>query len=362
MGKNTLKNVIAGALLTTLGSATFAQGLESVIVEKYYVADAADAAGSVGTLAVGSVTYRVYVDLLPGYKFEALYGVPGHTMTINTTTTFFNNEDRGATTPSYTKAQAAGNTVMLDSWFSAGAAASNQMGILKSEDDGAANQTNADGILQNTDPQAGIPLTTQDGFIAGTPQSVTFVGLSTTDLNVFDATSAVGNSFSTSNGSIACLVGSTGPVPATNKVLVGQFTTDGTFTFALNIQIGTPSGGTENYVATSPASGEISIPSLIYNSSVGVSVADIKSNESNFILYPNPATDVVKMDITSTNKITNNSYKIVNLLGDVVMQKTIGEVSGTTTEVIDLSSLSTGLYFVELNLNGKITTKKIIKK
>ena len=35
-----------------------------------------------GVLPVGSVTYRIYVDMLPGYKFQAAYGVPGHEMRI----------------------------------------------------------------------------------------------------------------------------------------------------------------------------------------------------------------------------------------------------------------------------------------
>ncbi|MFM8431783.1 MAG: hypothetical protein ACKOA1_03210 [Bacteroidota bacterium] len=54
------------------------QGLEGIVVEKYYVSDAADAAGSSGVLPVGSVTYRVFADLATGYNFQALYGVPDH--------------------------------------------------------------------------------------------------------------------------------------------------------------------------------------------------------------------------------------------------------------------------------------------
>ncbi|MCX6295469.1 MAG: PKD domain-containing protein [Bacteroidetes bacterium] len=264
---NKIKNITLSLLLALTGGVGFAQnGLEGVFVEKYYVSNAADATGSIGTLPVGSVTYRVYADMLPGYKFQALYGVPGHTMNINTSTLFFNNEDRGNTTPNgiastYLKT----NSVAIDSWFSVGAAGTGQMGIPKTEDDGVANQIAGNTMLLNADAYSGIPLTTQDGIVAGSPIAVTFVGL-TTELNVFDATSNVGSSFTTSNGSIAALGGSVGPVPATNKVLIGQFTTDGTFHFQLNIQIGTPTSGTQNYVATSPVGSEIAIPSLVYTS------------------------------------------------------------------------------------------------
>lgn len=47
-------------------------GLKNIIVERYYVSDVADTAlnSDGGTLPVGSVTYRIYADMLPGYKFE----------------------------------------------------------------------------------------------------------------------------------------------------------------------------------------------------------------------------------------------------------------------------------------------------
>ncbi|MEO8149680.1 MAG: T9SS type A sorting domain-containing protein [Bacteroidia bacterium] len=268
-----MKKILFALGLIIPGAYANAQnGLENIIVEKYYVSNAADAAGSIGTLPVGSVTYRIYADMLPNYKFQAAYGVPGHEFRIATTTSFFNNEDRGATTPNAIgNNRLPDNTVMLDSWLSVGAASAANFGIPKSEDNGVSNIVNADGILQNNDPAAGIPLTTQDGVIAGTPQAVTFVGL-TTELDVFDATSQLGNLFSTSNGSVASLNGSFGPT-STNRVLIAQITTDGTLSFELNIQIGTPTGGVQNFVAKNPAGSEIVLPSLTYPAVAAVAIA-----------------------------------------------------------------------------------------
>src|ERR1035437_321840 len=138
------------------------KGLEKVIVEKYYVSNAADANASAGKLPVGSVTWRVYVDMLPGYKFLTAFGDTKHSLSISTTTTFFNNEDRGSITPGFTKTNAKNNTVMLDSWLTAGAACAGNFGVLKSDDDGVATIVNADGVLQNADPSAGIPLRSEE--------------------------------------------------------------------------------------------------------------------------------------------------------------------------------------------------------
>ena len=262
-----MKKIISAiALIFCAAYAQAQNGLENIVVEKYYVSNAADATGSSGLLPAGSVTWRVYADMLPGYKFQALYGVAGHTLLVQTSTTFFNNEDFGSTSPNGISVNnSKKNSVMLDSWFSVGATAAGKMGVLKTEDsDGSIGNTSIPPMLQNADPSAGIAINVQDGMVAGAPESVTFVGIPNTgngDLGVFDGTSQVGGMFSTSNGSVASLNGSTGPTVA-NRVLVGQFTTTGVFHFELNIQIGTPTGGVQNYVASNPTAPEISIPSL----------------------------------------------------------------------------------------------------
>mgnify|MGYP000536479613 CR=1 FL=1 len=76
------------------------QGLEGIIVEKYYVSNAADSVNAFDQLApyalhTGSITYRIYVDLLPGYRFQATYGNKNHPLIIKTSTNFFNKQKLG---------------------------------------------------------------------------------------------------------------------------------------------------------------------------------------------------------------------------------------------------------------------------
>lgn len=262
-----MKKILLGLGLLTFTSMLYSQnGLENIIVEKYYISSAADNIGDY-PLAEGSTTYRIYVDLLENYNFQAVYGDPNHKLELKTTTYFFNNEDRGNSSPTYTKSQAANNTVMLDSWVSCGGAASGQIGVLKSDDDGAATIVNADGILQNDATLAGIPLTQEDGMITGTVRSVNFTpGLDVSmleDINNNGDTFQVGGSGSpTDGGSWYATPGVTG-LTALNRVLIAQITTDGDFSFELNIQIGTPTGDVQKYVANNPTGNEIQIASLI---------------------------------------------------------------------------------------------------
>lgn len=353
------------SLLVSLHCVSFAQnGLENVVVEKYYVSDANDAVADLdgGVLPVGSVTYRIYADMLPGYRFQAAYGVPDHELRIETTTLFWNNEDRGATSPTFSKVNAQKNTVMLDSWLSVGAACAGQFGIMKIYDDGANNAVNSYSpqVLQNSDPAAGIPLTTQDGFFAGSPEPVTTVGISN-EIMVFDNQNDGTNGpvFTTNNGSWASLNGSFGPDPVDNKVLIAQITTDGVLSFKLNIQIGTASGGVENYVADNPVGTEIQMASLTYSSTVGIQSHNAKS--SNVSLYPNPASELANLNISNVNN-ADVSYKVIDLTGKVLLQKNFGTMSGSISEQMDISSLSSGLYLVVAAIDGVQTTQKLVKK
>ena len=353
-------------------SSSFAQnGLENIIVEKYYISDANDANADAigGALPVGSVTYRIYVDMLPGYNFQAAYGVDGHELRMSTTTLFFNNMDFGNTTPTFSKSQAANNTVMLDSWLSVGAACDGNFGVLKTEDNGLLTNINdcsgcgpVSQVLLASDPEAGIPLTVQDGFLAGAPASVTLIGFGT-DINVFGFES-VGNLFSSVNGSLAALGGSQGPDAASNKVLIAQITTDGVFSFKLNIQIGTPSGGLERYVAENPTGDQIQISSLIYDSSILTNLnLEKKINPTTiFKIYPNPINDNFFVEIESKEKYSKkNTITISTIEGATIYSKEFEVNSEIQTEQIDFNKFSKGVYLIKLNLGGVISTKKLIK-
>jgi hypothetical protein len=312
-----MKKIIFGLGLSFIGFfATAQNGLENIIVEKYYVSNAADAtvndgiAAAPGSLPVGSVTWRVYADMLPGYKLQAVYGTLAHTLRIQSSTTFFNNEDRGAVTANgVLAAQLRNNTVGLDSYLSVGAAAGgNNYGIEKPLDNAVASLLNlaSNPAMKNVDPTAGLALTSRDGIIAGpvAPEAVTFVGLSSgvaNELDVFD-NAIVGGLFQTTNGSIAALAGASGPVAADNRVLIGQFTTDGTFTFELNIQVGTPSGGTQQFVANNPTGAEIQLASLTLTAPNAAPTATVTSpaNGASFLAGASVALAATAADADGT--------------------------------------------------------------
>ena len=116
---------------------TDSTALEGIIVERYYVSDSTnvlDMDTTGGVLPKGSITYRIYVDMKPDYCLQAVYGNSKHTLTIKTTTTFFNNTYRPAVLGFNIHKDIDKNTVALDSWLTMSAASRLFAGILKEDD------------------------------------------------------------------------------------------------------------------------------------------------------------------------------------------------------------------------------------
>ncbi len=221
-------------------------GFEGLIVETYYIADANDAADldGGGGLVSGAKTYRVFVDLKPGYKLLTVGGYLNHPLTMSSTTGFWNNDDRGEAWGWDLPAQHLNkNTVAIDSWLSMGAASTQHWGIPKGSDPNGSvvGGSNNDGgstgtpLLVNDEPAMGLPLTTADGlWNPSAPPSGVFVG---TPPDLFD--SGGSNSYNNDNFAWAIL-GGIESTDADNRILIGQFTTDGVFTFCFNLWVRIP--------------------------------------------------------------------------------------------------------------------------
>ena len=74
-------------------------------------------------------------------------------------------------------------------------------------------------------------------------------------------------------------------------------------------------------------------------------------------LYPNPATDKIKLNF---NKGTEADFSVFDLLGKLVIYQP--NVSISHSHTIDVSKLNNGVYFVRINSDAGTTTKKMIKK
>lgn len=262
----TLMRMMLAVAMAPIVFSCSAQDIENVIVETYYVSDANDATDTTGAgpsgLAVGSRTYRVFLDLCDSCALRALYGSADHPFFIQSTAPIFNHHDRGVRYGHVISNSALDEgTVALDSWLSMGAASNQRFGIEKAQDDdgsiiGGANNDGGStevpgGLLVNTDALAGIPLTDRDGLAplnGGVALPPTFITQGdNVDSAFYDRTLV--SDFFTSDFRMGCSTpGTTGPTAA-NRVLVAQITTTGELSFHLNVEIEHADGSVVRYVA-----------------------------------------------------------------------------------------------------------------
>jgi len=82
----------------------------------------------------------------------------------------------------------------------------------------------------------------------------------------------------------------------------------------------------------------------------GLNIEDISTLD----IYPNPASDAVNVSVPENS----NELTIINSLGQTVY--TLNNPSGT--ETIDLKELNSGVYFVQIEKDGAIKSKKLVIK
>ena len=240
-------------------------GLEGIILEKFYISTKEDNSKPElsGHLAPGSVTYRIYVDLKPGYTFQAAYGAPNPELYIKSTNLFYNHVEYGAEYPNRIPLRTySRNTSRLDSWLSVGGAGENQIGVLKSEDDSLNVSKTSGAYLKNNSKKMGVSLEVVDGMKEQYNLAFpTFYQMDSTIKGLGTITNT--NTISTKNGAWASMgKGSQGADSLSNKILIAQLTTDGKLSYQLNLLIGTPDGKSEKYVAHNPIEGEFTHPDL----------------------------------------------------------------------------------------------------
>ncbi|MBK8340923.1 MAG: T9SS type A sorting domain-containing protein [Flavobacteriales bacterium] len=402
-------------------------GFEGLQVERYYVSDANDAADEDGSsdLTTSEVTYRVFVDLKEGYKLITVGGFVNHNITFNTTTSFFYNDDRGESWGGdINDIHLEKNTVAIDSWLSAGASTDGYWGIPKDEDtdgsvvggannDGGSNSVPG-GLLMNDAPQTGIRLDTADGLLAGTPPGILSVGVAPTIFNEYGGAAYTSDNFAWSSG-----IGNVEGPTAANKILIGQFTTDGEFTFCLNLWVRIPDSLVcadvncheimEFYATIVPSDtlgggfvteNKFTHPTLCFNSSAQqvdclgvpdgpalpgtacddndpdtendtwtnncvcfgqpVAVPEVSPLAALIQVHPNPAREVVRIEIADLGG-QHARYTLMDALGQRIVAVDLGVLNGNWRGTVELSGMSSGIYFLEFVVGGERYTKRISK-
>ncbi|MBK7944238.1 MAG: hypothetical protein IPJ85_02515 [Flavobacteriales bacterium] len=270
--KKLLKNLLCGAALLLGATAATAQGLQNIIVEEFHTVTQADAdaynnnhGGGSYPLLAGMKTYRVYVDMAPNYRLASVFALPGQAVAFNTTTTFWNDDNYGGEFAAQTRRMDEG--ALFDTYVTfnvTGTAATpagcgsalRQVGVARADDPNG--DLTTCGVYPN--------FTGADGNIADplNHPNPAFLGVVNTE-----GLTGQTNTFGFNDQLYYVLPAPTGPDPSgTNRILIGQFTTDGVFSFNINVALLLPSPSTaaEEYVHTNATGGQIFSSLLTYPS------------------------------------------------------------------------------------------------
>jgi hypothetical protein len=85
-----------------------------------------------------------------------------------------------------------------------------------------------------------------------------------------------------------------------------------------------------------------------------------ENSKSDFTIYPNPANDVLILQANGL-KSENIRVSLMNVLGEVVIEKAFVNISGTPSK-IDVSKLREGVYFIRIESLSETGLSKIIIK
>lgn len=87
-------------------------------------------------------------------------------------------------------------------------------------------------------------------------------------------------------------------------------------------------------------------------------VNDLPSNVNNFVVYPNPTLNQlsVNLDLKETSDVV---LDVMDITGKQVAQWVNEKRTGTFEKQFSTESLPNGVYFIRLQVNGSVITKKI---
>jgi hypothetical protein len=89
--------------------------------------------------------------------------------------------------------------------------------------------------------------------------------------------------------------------------------------------------------------------------SVSIQESPVVSNE--IMIYPNPTNGNFTLSYQS-NETSETTIHLYNLVGQVVLAKSVSQVNGLNTVNFDISSFSQGIYMIELTLLNTKGEKK----
>ncbi len=90
-----------------------------------------------------------------------------------------------------------------------------------------------------------------------------------------------------------------------------------------------------------------------------VSTNGINNLATSINVFPNPTFDIINIEM-SLEKNTEVQYQLFNAVGKLVLN-TSKQENGNARTSLNISNFPTGIYFLQIHIDGKTTSKKVVK-
>jgi len=238
------------------GWASAQEAVQGVLVDRVATASARELGVQVENGDTVFTTYRIFIDLAPEFKMQAVFGNEVHPLILGATGITYNTPVRGVATGNFVDPRKLlTDNLIRDSFITIGAVSNWYCGIPVNRDtDG--NQV-CDGLPRETASWCELE---HDGLAEFKPIDVELVFV---EIEGLGKESGHFSLYST-NGAWASRIGAAG-ADDENIVMVAQITTNGELYFSLNLQLAHQEGGTLQHVATNAKPNQYLTPALNYN-------------------------------------------------------------------------------------------------
>jgi hypothetical protein len=84
------------------------------------------------------------------------------------------------------------------------------------------------------------------------------------------------------------------------------------------------------------------------------------SKNSGLDISPNPFTDKIQMAIHKQS-VTQATFILYDIFGQIAIKQQEINLTGSVSKTLDVSFLSSGIYFLDIYIDGEHVVKKLIK-
>jgi hypothetical protein len=90
----------------------------------------------------------------------------------------------------------------------------------------------------------------------------------------------------------------------------------------------------------------------------GIQALELELNS--LLIYPNPSEGLFNLSLDLNRNRENIRIRVMNTMGQLISDESCGMLTGKVNRQINLSGMSAGIYFVQVQSDNAIATRRVI--